>query len=259
MLNIGAFIEGVDDEYTSPSEYTDVAGDDDFEDLIGAAADARSPRIMLNKLANARARGSLRPKVAMAVKRLSRIAKQVQIQSGRIEAEYLRKPNNLCSIYTTSLAPAASVAFVIQPGSGMSYYRLLGLVCTDDQANIFAFTSLKVGGVEHVNQSQTAPAAPVTNAVSWATFQLKEERGFAGLAPWSGQLFDNNTPFSGTIANITVAATTDAFTGAARIALLTQVDPCGVRYQQNLQANSRMWGTLKQNLSAYAPLLVDQG
>lgn len=256
-MNIGVFIEGVDEEYNTGDE-TVIAGDEDFEDLIGAAADARSPRLMLSKLASARARSSLRPKVAMAVKRLSRIAKQVQIQSGRIEAEYLRKPNNLCSIYTTSLAPAASVAFTIQPGAGMSYYRLLGMVCTDDQANLFAFTSLKVGGVEHVNQSQTTPAAPVTNAVSWATFQLKEERGFANLAPWSGQLFDNNTPITGTVANITVAATTDAFTGAARMALLTQVDPCGVRYQQNLQANARMWGSLKQNLGAYAPLLVNQ-
>lgn len=259
MLNIGQFFEGVGEGLESDYEKgIDVAGPEDFDDLIGAAADARTPRLMLSKLSSARPTRGLGSKMAATVKRLSRIAKQVQIQSGRIEAEYLRKPNNLCSIYTTSLAPAATVAFSIQPGSGMSYYRLLGMVCTDDQANLFSFTSLKVGGVEHVNQSQTTPAAPVTNAVTWGTFQLKEERGFANLAPWSGQLFDNNTPISGTVANITVAATTDAFTGAARMALLTQVDPCGMRYQQNLQANSRMWGSLRQNLAAYAPLLAGE-
>lgn len=256
MFGIGDAIEGVSEEYDK--EFTEVAGPEDFEALLEDAVGAASPRRMLSTLARARPTGRAPARVARAVSSLSKLAKQVQVQSGRIEAEYLRRPNNLCTIYTASLAPAATVAFSIQPGAGMSFYRLLGMICSDEQANIFAFTSLRVGGVEHVNQTQTTPAAPVTNACSWNLFQLKEGRMIANLAPWSGQLFDNNTPVTGTVANMTVAATGDAFTGAARISLLTQVDPCGMRYQQTQQANARYWGSLKQNLGIYQPLLVER-
>ena len=256
MFNIGQFIEGVDLEGYDGETVT-IDGADDLEKLFDDAVGAASPRRMLTTLSRARPTARAGRRVSSMVKRVARIAKQVQIQSGRIEAEYLRRPNNLCMIYGTSLAPAATVAFSIQPGSGMSFYRVLGMVCSDDQSNIFGFTSLRVGGVEHVNQTQTAPAAPVTNATSWNVFQLKEGRMIANLAPWSGQLFDNNTPISGTIANLTVAATTDVFTGAPRISILTQVDPCGMRYQQTQQANARYWGSLKQNLGIYAPLLAE--
>ncbi len=256
--NIGQFIEGVDLGAEYDNESVTIAGADDFEKLLDEAVGAASPRRMLTTLSRARPSSSAGRRVGGAVKRLARIAKQVQVQSGRIEAEYLRRPNNLCMIYGTALAPSATVAFSIQPGSGMSFYRLLGMICSDEQANLFGFTGLKVGGVEHVNQTQSAPAAPVSNATSWNIFALKEGRMIANLAPWSGQLFDNNTPITGTIANVTTAAAGDALTAAPRLSLLTQVDPCGMRYQQTQQANARYWGSLKQNLGVYAPLLAER-
>lgn len=255
-LSIGHHIEGIDDEYDGGADYSEVSGQEELEALLDEAVGAPTTRVMLHRLSHAKPGRRAPARVSNAVRRIASIAKQVQVQSGRIEAEYLRRPNNLCTIYGTALAPSATVAFSMQPGQGMSFYRILGMICSDDQANLFGFTTLKVGGVEHVNQSQSTPAAPVTNACSWAGFQLKEGRMIANLAPWAGQLFDNNTPITGTIANMTTAGATDAFTGAPRISLLTQVDPCGMRYQQTQQANARLWGSLKQNLGIYAPLSV---
>lgn len=248
--NVGLFfsVAGSDDDEKSKV----VSGPDDFLDVIIAAGD-RSPRRMMRQLSRVRASSSAPPRLRRAVSRIGRIARTVQSQAGRLEAEYMRRPNNLCAIYTTSLAPGATVAFSIQPGAGMSFYRLLNFICGDDTSDRFGFTSLRVGGVEHVNQTQTTPAAPVANLVPWTVFQLKESRGIANIAPWSGQLFDNNTPITGIIGNGTVAATGDAFTGAARINVLTQVDPCGQRYQQAIQNAQRYWGALENNLSLYAP------
>jgi hypothetical protein len=254
-------IAGVDDDDDDGEDMLIVEGEDDFEEYIGAALNAANrggSRAMLRRLSKARPGSKAPTKIAAMVKRMGRISKAVQVQSGKIEAEYLRKPNNFSGVFTPAMAPgAAATAFSVQPGTGMSYYRLLSMVATDEQINLFGFTSLKVGGVEHVNFTQTTPAAPISGLVPWSTLGLKESRGWANLAPWSGQIFDNQTPITGSIANATTAASIDTATAAARLAFLTQVDPCGQRYVQTQQASNRMWKSFRSNMNIYAPLAMN--
>lgn len=255
--DIGALIEGVEaGEDESGFMISGPTAATDFDNWIGAAVRQSNPRAFLKTLSAARSRLPESNRLHQVVNRISKISKQVLVQTGRIEAEYMRRPNTLVGLQTTSLAPAATVAFQLQPGSGMSYYRLLGFISDDDSCARFAFTSLKVGGVEHVNFNQSTPAAPVTNAVSWHLFMYKEGRMTVNLAPWSGQVFDSNTPIIGTVANVTIAATGDAFTGGARGVFLCQTDPCGQRYQQAAQSAQRTWGSLSQNLGQYSPLFT---
>lgn len=228
---------------------------DELNTYLGAALLDDHPKALLTSLAQLKPAGAMR-ELGQTVTRLSIIAQQVLVQTGRIEAEYLRRPNCLTALYTTSLAPAATIAFSVQPGQGNTYYRLLGFLCGDQQGDVFGFTSLKVGGQEHVQFSQSTPVAPVTNFVPWNMFMLREASFKANLAPWSGQVFDNQTPVTGIVANGTVAATTDAFTGAARLTFLCQIDPCGFRYAQIQNASQKFWGSLRGNLDIYAPLMM---
>ncbi len=252
--DIGAFIAGVLDE---PSNPIYISGPEELEGLLDEAVSvgASNPSAMFHTLARARPKGR-NARLNNTVKNLSTVAKQVQVQSGRIEAEWLRRPNTLVAVYTPVIASGATSAFSIQPGTGTSYYRFLGLTASDEQANIFGFSSLKVGGQEHVNFSQSTPAAPVTSAVPWAGFALREGKQVTNLAPWSGQLFDPSQPITGTIVNMTVAASGDAVTVAARIILQCQTDPCGMRYQKVQEANDRMFGSMRQALGVYAPSVV---
>lgn len=260
--DIGAFLMGVQREY-SDSDARVISGPEDLDSALDEALGAPGTNAFLSQLQKFRPSATLKTSskgkaVASTIKRLADVAKQVNVQSGRIEAEWLRRPNTLVSIYGTSLAPAATVAFSLQPGSGASYYRLLGFICSDEQANIFGFTSLKVGGQEHVNMSQTTPTAPVANAVPWAILALKEARLSTNIAPWSGQLFDPSQPLTGTIANMTGAGHGDAFTGQPRITVLCQTDPCGMRYQKTVEASSRMFGSMKQALGVYAGMIPNR-
>ena len=253
--DIGSLIEGVDDDDDDGDGFS-IAGPDDVENWIGAALRQKSPRMFLKNLSRVQNKLPERNRLGGVVSRIAKISKQVLVQTGRIEAEYMRRPNTLVGLYTTSLVPAATVAFSIQPGGGMSYYRLLGFICNDTHAERFGFTTLKVGGVEHVNFTQSTPSAPVSNAVPWTLFQYREGKMVANLAPWSGQVFDSNTPITGTVANITIATAGDAFTGAAHGVFLCQTDPCGQRYVQAAQNARRTWGSIAQNLGAYAPLMT---
>ena len=252
MFNLGAMIEGVDED-----EGYMVDGPEDVESFIGAALRSRDPRDFLRTMSSAKiGRRMLGQHAGQMLNRLSSISRQVLVQTGRIEAEYIRRPNTLASVYGTQLAPGASVSFSVTPGIGNSYYRILGFICDDNQATVFGFTSLRVGGQEHVSFTQSAPAAPVSNAVPWSIFALKEGRLVTNLAPWTGQVFDQTAPITGTIANMYVAGDTGAVTATPRIVLLTQTDPCGYRYTQ-LADNSRgVWKSLRRNIGAYAPLVL---
>lgn len=253
--DISTLVAGLADDSPPVAGAFDIDGPEDVEEWIGAATRAPNTQAMLTRLASANPRGRLNSATGQMIQRLGKISRQMLLQTGRIEAEYLRRPNTLVSVYTPVIAPGATSAFSVQPGQGNSYYRLLGFICTDDQSNIFGFSSLKVGGQEHVQFSQSTPTPPVASAVPWAMFQLKEQSLKTNLAPWSGQVFDNSTPVTGTIVNMTVAASGDAVTVAARIVLLTQTDPCGTRYDQLKNASSRYWGSLRNNIGAYAPLM----
>lgn len=248
-------IEGLDELDDEP-EYN-IDGPDDIDDWVGAAMRARSPRMFLSTMARGRPTAKIgRTKIGSALSKLSAISKQVLNQTGVIEANYLRRPNTLCSIYTPVVAPGATSTFSVTPGVGNSYYRLLGFVATDEQCNIFGFSQLKVGGQDHVQFTQTTPAAPVTSAVPWSIFQLKESRLVANLAPWTGQVFDQSSPVQGIIVNMTVAASGDAVTVAARCTLLSQTDPCGYRYTQLTEQSKGYWKSLRRNVGAYAPLAL---
>jgi hypothetical protein len=255
--NIGAIIAGVDEDFDDDDGDGMVSGDEDIDQVLGAALRLSNPRQFLSRVARTRVRPqALRRPGGRAVSRLAKISRQVLIQTGRIEAEYMRRPNTLVSIYTPALAPGASVAFSINPGQGNNYYRLLGQICTDAQANVFGYSNLTVGGQNHVQFAQNAPVAPVANAVPWAIFQLKEGKLVTNIAPWTGQIFDNSTPVTGTIVNMTTAAATDATTAAARIVVLTQTDPCSYRSNLALDAQRGWLRNNKRDLQIFAPLFV---
>lgn len=255
---IAPILAGLDD-FDGESDF-DVDGPDDIDDWVGAVQRAPNMKHALAKMSALRVGPRIgRTKVGSALSKLSSIAKNVLLQTGRIEADYMRRPNTLCSIYTPVIASGATSTFSVTPGVGNAFYRVLGFIGHDDQCNIFGFSALTVGGQNHVSFSQTTPAAPVTNAVPWSIFQLKEGRLIVNLAPWTGQIFDQSSPITGTIVNMTVAASGDAVTVAARLVVLAQTDPCGYRYTQMTEQSRGYWKTLRRNIGAYAPLMLDKG
>lgn len=257
--NFSLLIAGIDEEDDNGEDHQNlpvIEGNGDLEPYIGAALRARNGRQFLTALKKG-ARVRPGPKAAGAqavIGRLKRISTAVMAQTGKIEANYMNKPNNLCSVYCPNLAGGATSVFSVQPGTGMSFYRLLSFVATDEQINLFGFSALQVGGISHINFTQSTPAAPVTSAVPWSTLGLKESKGWANLAPWTGQVFDNQTPISGTIVNMTTAAAADLVTVAPRIALLTQVDPCSQRYTQVHAASRSLLKGFRRDMGVWASL-----
>lgn len=236
------------DEETSLPAY--ISGPDDLSNWTKHTLGAANNRIFLSRSAAAvvkpQAVQAIGKPVATMVRRIAKIAAGLYQQSGMLEAQYLRRPNTLCALATPVIAPGATSTFSVQPGTGNSFYRLLGMICDDVQATIFGFSSLRVGGQEHVNFTQTSPTAPVANAVPWPIFALKESSLQANLAPWVGQVFDANTPITGTVANMTVAASGDAITVSARLVWLVQTDPCGFRYPQLMQQSQQFFGRIRR-------------
>lgn len=256
---VAGFDEVEEDFENDESPYL-ISGPEKWDAFVGAAARKPAKRL-LRDMAKVRpsasfANGAGRKQAAL-VSRLGQISRQVLVQTGRLEADYLRRPNTLCSVYTPVIAPGATSAFQVIPGSGNSYYRLLGFVATDNQCDIFGFTQLKVGGQDHVSFTQSTPTAPVSNAVPWAIFQYKEGKMVVNLAPWTGQVFDQSSPIIGTIANMTVAGAADAATLAARGVFLAQTDPCGYRYTQMTEQSKMFWKSFNRNTqAAYDPLSI---
>jgi hypothetical protein len=236
-----------------------ISGPEKWTKFVGAAARKPAKRL-LRDMAKVRPSANMArvdSRQAALISRLGQISRQVLVQTGRLEADYLRRPNTLCSVYTPVIAPGATSAFQVIPGSGNSYYRLLGFIAHDDQCNVFGFTQLKVGGQDHVSFTQSTPTAPVSNAVPWAIFQYKEGKMVVNLAPWTGQVFDQSSPIIGTIANMTVAGAGDAVTIAARGVFLAQTDPCGYRYTQMTEQSKMFWKSFNRNTqAAYDPLSI---
>lgn len=216
-----------------------------FFDFLDACVGAMGVSALdgLKKVSQARWKGS-NPKLKSIVGNLSKVANNVLTTAGRNEADRLDRPNIFCCIYGTSMAPGASLAFSITPGNGNSYYRVLGFLADDLMAATFGFSSLKIGGQEHVQFSQTTPAAPVTAASSWNVFQLRESRLRTNIAPWSGQFFDGTVPITGTIVNMTVAATGNAITLAPILTVLAQSDPCAYNTAKVKEGASRFWNAM---------------
>ncbi len=241
-------LDGIDDAFDGEDAF-DISGPDSIDAYLDQALGAATPRLMLRRAAAARIRpgAQINRRLAGTIGRIAKISKGLYAATGKVEAEYMRRPNTGAAVYTPVIAPGATSAFSVQPGTGNSFYRLLGFIVSDEQANLFGFTSLKVGGQEHINYTQSTPAAPVSNAVPWSVYALKESSLQTNLAPWVGQVFDANTPILGTIVNVTVAASGDALTVAARGVWLCQTDPCGFRYPFVAQQASAFWGKLRRS------------
>jgi len=240
-------MDDMDDEQSPPMAI--VSGQDVYN-WAQSAVGAANPRTFLSRAAAAQIKPqavqALGKPVASMVRRIAKIAAGLYQQSGMLEAQYLRRPNTLCALATPVIAPGATSTFSVQPGTGNSFYRLLGMIVDDVQATIFGFSSLRVGGQEHVNYTQSSPTPPVANAVPWSIFALKESSLQANLAPWVGQVFDANTPITGTVANMTVAASGDAITVSARLVWLVQTDPCGFRYPQVIQQSQQFFNRIRR-------------
>lgn len=238
-----------DDDYLDGvGEYDDLSDDDDdgiraidvgaaegLAHLMGKFKGTRgNPRALVQHLAAARvnpqrlvAKGVLGAPQAALLAHLSRVAKAITVQMGSLDADYLRRPNIVCGVYGTTLAPGGTVAFSITPSGGTAWYRVLGFLAGFDQAQIMGFTALNVGGLNQLIGAQTTPTAPVTNAVGWMGFVSTGDRQVFNLQPWTGQTFDNSVAITGTIVNMSVAATGDAITLNPRFLIPAQVDPCG--------------------------------
>lgn len=257
LVDIGFMVAGID-EFDDSDAYK-ISGEDDFDHLMGAAAKAKSGKSMLNTLANTRltanAQRSLGNKAVVA-NRLKQVSRQVLAQTGKLEADYLRRPNTMVAVYGPNIAPGGTDDFRIVPGSGNSFYRILNLIATDSQVEAFGFSNFTVGGENHVKMQQSDPTPPVANAVPWAPYALRESALIANIAPWTGQVFDNSTPVSGTIVNMTTAGGADSATLAPRFVISTQTDPCGYRYTQLNENSKGMWKSMRRNIGAYAPMLA---
>lgn len=232
MLPMDYDVSGEDfdeDELVDEDGYISVGAAEQLSSLFKRAG--RKPAQVVRTLARTRIQPSLaqqvNPKIASAMSRMAQMARAVHDRMGIIEAYEQRRPNSLCCVYGTSVAPAGTLAFSITPSGGQSWYRLLAFLTGDDQAQVFGFTDLKVGGLSMIFATQTTPAAPITNASAWYGFVARGDNQVFNLAPWTGQVFDNSVTVNGTIANMTVAATGDAITLAPRFLIPVQTDPCG--------------------------------
>lgn len=96
--------------------------------------------------------------------------------------------------------------------------------------------------------SQTTPTAPVTQACSWNMFALRESRLRTNLQPWAGVFFDGTVPITGTIANMTVAATANAVTLAPILTVLAQSDPCAYNTAKVKEGANRYWSAMGKGL-----------
>lgn len=186
---------------------------------------------------------TLKPKVVAGLGRLKRMAAGMAAASGKIEADWLRRPNQHCGFYGPNLAPAtASSEFSITPSGGAGWYRVLGILMTPGIVERIGFKSLIIGGLEHINapQASTSPTSPVANLVPAAGFVVGDASDKWNIAPFTGYVFDNATPMRFTLGNMTTPGAGDAETIAPRGNLPIQTDPCGQGYQ-NVKATAGQW------------------
>lgn len=235
MLPMDSDVSGYDDDLDDDDGmmdedgYLNVGAAEQLTSLFKRAG--KNPRKVVQTLARTRIQPQLanqvNPKVAATMSRMTQIARAIHDRLGIIDAYEQRRPNSLCCVYGTAVAPGGTLAFSITPSGGQSWYRLLAFLTGDDQAQVFGFTDLKVGGLSMIFATQTTPPAPVTNASAWYGFVARGDNQVFNLAPWTGQVFDNSVTVNGTIVNMTVAATGDAITLAPRFLIPVQTDPCG--------------------------------
>lgn len=188
---------------------------------------------------------------AAAVTHLSNVAQMIHSQMGVLDADYLRRPNLLVGVYGTTVAPGATMTFTITPSGGTSWYRLLAFLAGDDQAQVFGFTSLKCGGLDQIFATQSTPTAPIANATGWMGFVARGDGQKFNLQPWTGQVFDNSVQVTGTVANMTVAATGDAITLNPRFLIPSQTDPCGQNSSQVLSSAANMANLIRKQVGFY--------
>lgn len=201
--------------------------------------------------------GSLRPKTVAGLGRLKRMAAGMAAAVGKIEADWLRRPNQHCGIFGPNLPPSTlSGEFQITPSGGQGWYRILGLLMTPGLVERVGIKSLRIGGMEHINSAQasTSPTAPVAGLVPAAGFVVGDSSNVWNIAPYTGVVFDNATPFYLTLGNMTTAGAGDAETIAPRMNIPIQTDPCGGGYR-DVKASAAQWmKRYRKALSSYRVL-----
>lgn len=225
-----------------------------LDGLFDRVASKRTPdRQALRILSRAKfpeSGSQFKPKMIAGLKRLQRISAGMAAAAGKIEADYLRRPNQHCGIYGANLAPATSATFTITPSGGQSWYRFLGIIFTKSMVEKIGFSSLLIGGLQHINAVQNQ-ASPVTGAVPAAGFVVGDSSNVWNLSPWTGVVFDNATPITMVLVNMTTPGAGDAETVAPRCNLPVQTDPCGQGYQ-GVKATAGQWmKRYKRALASY--------
>jgi hypothetical protein len=209
-----------------------------FTHLHGVAKQGVPQHVLMGQVGRMRVsdHAAMNTHLRANLSRLSRVSRAVSHFAGQIQADYLRRPNQVCGMQTQVLNASGggginTQPFTISPSNGQAWWRLLAFCCDDTQSTRFGFTSLKIA-LEHVNFAQTLPVggSVVANGVPWAGFQIKESSHQMNLAPWTGTDFDNTVNITGTVANLTVAGSADAANAAARMWIPVQTDPCGQNY-----------------------------
>lgn len=204
----------------------------------------------------------INPDLKANIQRLATVSSAVGHFVGQVNANYLRRPNQVCGLQTGPLAPGGTQTFEISPSNGQAWWRLLAICFDDRQAETFGLTSLKIG-LEHVNFAQKSPTVAlnptiVQNGVPLTGFMIRESSHMMNLAPWTGQDWDNSVTITGTIANLSAAGSADAVTKPCRGWLPVQTDPCGSNYAAARGSAMAYQGNLSRAMAHYTPGLQYQ-
>lgn len=248
--------------------------DDDFDDdeladeegvyNVGAAPmltkvldrAGRRPDQVIRTLARTRVQDSLapaiHPKVVSTLQRMTQMARAVDSRMAVIDAYEARRPNSLCCVYGPAIAPGVAQDFRITPSGGQNWYRLLAFLTGDDQAQVFGFSALKVGGVTQIFASQATPTPPVAGGgAAWYGLVARGDNQVFNLAPWTGTVFDNSVNVEGTTLNMTIAASGDAITLGPRFLIPCQTDPCANYSSQYKAAGQNVQRMVRRSLSLF--------
>lgn len=257
-----AYGDDLDDE---DNEFLSGGDDDDGDDLTvvsGVQLDGLLDRVNSRKVPDlvamrtlARARfpqsqTQLKPKLIATLGRLKRISAGMAAAAGKQEADRLRQPNMHCGIYGANLTPATSADFSITPSGGTSWWRFLGIIFTKGQVEKIGFKSLKIGGYEHI-QAVQVQGSPVTGAVPAAGFVVGDNTNSFNINSWTGSIFDNTTPLTMTLVNMTTPGAGDAETVAPRCNIPAQIDPCGQRYSNTKVVTAQFARQFKRALAGF--------
>ncbi len=133
-------------------------------------------------------------------------------------------PNNSIAMNSPLLIPGTSSGKLSATAPGNTFYRVIGFLVDAFTAATFRLEVLTIGGVDHVNKTQTA--APPNPGINFAPF-VQDGLGRYMLNSWTGDIFLQTQPIELTVFH------KGFFVGPAfcDVAVLVQASPCDQRYQ----------------------------